>query len=556
MNSAQSFCLPFNGKEAEQVKHFTLSARSSLALVFAASAAMAQTAGHASFLEYTQPSFDAYTDGPNTAQQQWLQTHFGSMVVYSPYFDSRTWWFPNAYFYQDLYGIPVGSWIQYAHPDWILHDAYGNWLYIPYNCNGGTCPQWAGDIANPAFRAFWISQAASSIANGGYPGIFIDDANMEFRVSDGWGNQVAPTDSNTGTAMTYDGWRSYVASFVEQIHGAFPTTKLIENTIWFAGPAGIQDADPYIQRQIATATTINLERGVASDSGLTGGTGQWSVYAFLNYVDRVHAAGKNINFEEYGLDPAGQQYGLASYFLISGGADSLGDQTTTPDDWWSGYDVNLGTPLGPRTYNNGVFQRNFSGGIVLLGEPGLSPQTINLGGTYTLLDGTPVSSVTISGGQGIILQGATGGAVTRYVSDLTPYYVVNGWGTMQKDLSILGYPLIIDGVQYAKGLGVHAYSELRYALSGNCTLFTATAGIDDEVPPGTGWVDFQVWADGYLLYDSGFVTSGSPAHTMSVDLTGRQSLGLVVTNGIYMAPVWTVYNDHADWANAKVTCND
>ena len=32
----------------------------------------------------------------------------------------------------------------------------------------------------------------------------------------------------------------------------------------------------YIQRQIATANTINVERGIANDGGLTGGTDQWS----------------------------------------------------------------------------------------------------------------------------------------------------------------------------------------------------------------------------------------------------------------------------------------
>ena len=525
------------------------------AVWLAAPVVMAQSGnpGQVNYLEYAQSSFDQYTDAPDSALQQWLQTHFAGMITYSPYFDSRTWWFPKAYFYQDLYAIAPGSWAQYAHPEWILHDQWGNWLYIPYNCSGGTCPMYAGDIANPAFRNYWISQAWTDMSNGNYPGMFIDDVNMEFRVSDGWGNQAAPVDSNTGQVMTWDSWRWYVANFTQQIRAAMPNKKLIENAIWFAGPAGVQDADPAIQAQIATADTINLERGVASDAGLTGGTGFWSVYSFLSYVDRVHAAGKSVNFQEYSLDPAGQQYGLASYFLISNGGDSLDDQTTTPDNWWSGYDVNLGTPLGPRSYNNGVFQRNFSGGSVLLGEPGLSPQTVNLGGTYTTLDGTQVSSVAISGWQGIILFGAPSG-VTRYLSDITPTYSVNGWGPIKEDLSIQGDPIRIGGVQYAKGIGTNAYSEQHYALWGGCSSLTATVGVDDEVPAGSGWIDFQVWADGYLLYDSGFLASGSGSRSLSVDLTGRQTLGLVVTNGIYMAPTSTVNLDHGDWANPIIVC--
>ena len=388
----------------------------SLGVFYAASTGMAQTGdpGHVNYLEYTGAAFDTYTNSPSLAQQQWFQSHFAGMVVFSPYFDTRTSWFSNAYFYQDLYGIAPGSWVQNNHPEWILHDQYGNWLYIPFNCGGGTCPRYAGDIANPAFRAWWISQASTGFAGGHYPGMFIDDVNMAFRVSDGWGSQVAPIDSNTGQLMTYDTWRYYVAIFTQQIRAAFPSARIYENSIWFAGPAGVQDADPYIQQQIATATVINLERGIASDSGLTGGTGFWSVYSFFNYIDRVHAAGKSVNFQEYTLDATGQQYGLASYFMISNGADSLGDNSTTPNNWFNGYSVDLGPALGPRTYNNGVFQRNFAGGIALLGEPGMATQTVPLPGWFQTLDGSWVNSVSLSAYQGIVLRANNPPANTQW----------------------------------------------------------------------------------------------------------------------------------------------
>jgi hypothetical protein len=360
--------------------------------------------------------------------------------------------------------------------------------------------------------------------------------------------------------MTGDAWRNYMAMFLGELRAAMPNKKIVENALWFADPNGVQDADPAIQRQIATADKINLERGVASDPGLTGGTGFWSVYSFLNYVDRVHAAGKGVIFQEYALNPAGQQYGLASYFLISNGNDEIGDQTATPDNWWTGYDVELGSPLGPRSYNNGVFERDFSGGKVLLGEPGLSTRTVDLGGTFTTLDGTQVTSVSLGGSQGFVLL-ATGtvqaplGGVTRFLSDMTPTYVLNGWGTYQKDKTIILQPLTLGGVVYSKGLGVHAYSELHYPLSGNCSSFTASVGIDDEVPVGQGHETFQVWADGYLLYDSGFMSSGTPSQPVNVDLTGRQTLGLVETDGIYRDGSPGTDWGHGDWGNAKIVCS-
>jgi hypothetical protein len=541
--------------------------------LIAVTAVSAQTPspGQVNYQQLDAPYLDQYTTSPTPALEQWFETHFMRMGVFSPYFDADTAWYTKSLFYDDLYAIYPGSEVYDQNPQWILHDQKGNRLYIPWGCSGGTCASFAGDISNPAFRAWWISNAGTIMNRGHYMGIWVDDVNMNFNVSDGTGNLVAPIDFNTGLPMTYTAWRSYVAEFTQQIRQSFPNAELCENTIWFAGPSGVQEADPYVQEQIRTATNLNLEQGVASNTGLTGGTGQWSVYGYFAYIDQVHALGVSVTLEEYQVTPAQQQYGLASYFMISNGNDRIGDATTSPVDWFSGYGVNLGTPLGPRTYSSGVFRRNFTNGIALLGEPGLAAQTITFPIAFTTLSGASVTSVTLSGSQGIILIGSTAGlippvkapvvapapapySVLRYLSSLTPTYEWQSWGTPQMNTSVIGDPIRLDGVQYAKGLGVHAYSELHYALWGNCTSFTATVGVDDEIPVGLGSLAFQVWADGHLLYNSGTMEAGSPVGHVSVNLTGYQTLGLVVTNGIYMAVSGAVPDDHADWANAIVGC--
>jgi hypothetical protein len=284
-----------------------------------------------------------------------------------------------------------------------LHDDRGHLLYITFDCRAGTCPHYAGDIANPAFRSWWIRDMHSILARGRYLGLWIDDVNMEFRVSDGYGKPLAPVDSATGHSMTWDAWRNYVAGFTEEIRQAFAQSEIVENPIWFAGPQPVRDRDPSIQRQIRTADNINVERGIASDPNLTGGTGPWSVYAVFDYIDRIHAAGRGVTLEEYFPDPSGREYALAGYFLISSGNDRIGDAGTNPDNWWSGYDVELGAPLSPRIYKNGVYTRNFTRGMVLLGEPGLKPQTIALPATFRTLANTSVNSVGLSGRKGIIL---------------------------------------------------------------------------------------------------------------------------------------------------------
>src|SRR5690242_560732 len=167
-----------------------------IGLAVAATVVLAQGSdpGRVNYVPNAESGFDPYTYAPNLWLQQWFQAHYSAMVVYPPYFNTRTSWFPNAYPYINLYAIYPGSWEQYAHPEWILHDQYGHWLYIPFNCGGGTCPLYAGDIANPAFRTAWINKAWGIVNDGHYPALYIDDVNLEFRVSDGSANPVPPVD--------------------------------------------------------------------------------------------------------------------------------------------------------------------------------------------------------------------------------------------------------------------------------------------------------------------------------------------------------------------------
>jgi alpha-galactosidase len=85
-------------------------------------------------------------------------------------------------------------------------------------------------------------------------------------------------------------------------------------------------------------------------------------------------------------------------------------------------------------------------------------------------------------------------------------------------------------------------------LGGRCTSFSASVGVDDEVT-GVGTVDFQVWADGDMLVDTGVVKSKDPAKALALDVTGKNELRLWVGNG----NDGNLY-DHADWGNAQLQC--
>ncbi|WP_245601682.1 NPCBM/NEW2 domain-containing protein [Hamadaea tsunoensis] len=148
---------------------------------------------------------------------------------------------------------------------------------------------------------------------------------------------------------------------------------------------------------------------------------------------------------------------------------------------------------------------------------------------------------------------ATPPAGTSYLSNLQWTSATNGWGPVEKDKSNGeqaagdGHTLTVNGTTYAKGLGVHAASEVQYYLGGQCSTVSASVGVDDEVTAGS--VVFQLWRDSTKIADSGTRTGADPPVALSGSLSGGGYLRLVMTdagNGIDF--------DHGDWGNAQITC--
>jgi NPCBM/NEW2 domain/Alpha galactosidase C-terminal beta sandwich domain len=137
---------------------------------------------------------------------------------------------------------------------------------------------------------------------------------------------------------------------------------------------------------------------------------------------------------------------------------------------------------------------------------------------------------------------------TTYLSDLQPICAYVGWGTMTKDRSIDGNPIRLGGATYSKGLGVHAFSGVEYDLGGVASRFQAVIGVDnEEIGDGPGSVDFQVYADGMRIYDSGVMYTNTPPQTINLNVNGVSRLVLGVNDGDD-----GINFDHADWANALV----
>ncbi|WP_309570900.1 NPCBM/NEW2 domain-containing protein [Deinococcus sp.] len=144
-------------------------------------------------------------------------------------------------------------------------------------------------------------------------------------------------------------------------------------------------------------------------------------------------------------------------------------------------------------------------------------------------------------------------AGVNVLSDLPWTSASNFWGPVARDRSNGeqdvndGHTLTIGGTTFARGLGVHADSTIKYALNAQCSTFTASIGIDDEVGK-LGRATFQVLGDGKVLYTSAELTGTESAKAVNVPVAGVKELTLNVLKGA------NTYYDHADWADAKVTC--
>ncbi len=142
---------------------------------------------------------------------------------------------------------------------------------------------------------------------------------------------------------------------------------------------------------------------------------------------------------------------------------------------------------------------------------------------------------------------------TVYLTDLTWQSATNGFGPVEIDMSNGETPsgdgstIKINRLPYVRGLGVHAPSEIVYDLQGGgYESFRANVGVDDEVAH-RGSVEFEVWLDDVLVYQSSVLTGADDPVPIAIDVMGVNELKLIVTgagDGIS--------SDHADWGDAKL----
>ncbi|MEU8774483.1 sulfatase-like hydrolase/transferase [Streptomyces sp. NPDC048606] len=143
-----------------------------------------------------------------------------------------------------------------------------------------------------------------------------------------------------------------------------------------------------------------------------------------------------------------------------------------------------------------------------------------------------------------------------YLSDLAWISAANGWGPVERDASNGrnaagdGPPISFGGTEYAKGLGVHAPSDIAYHLGGAAVRFTSLVGIDDfsAAQSPSGATRARVYGDDRLLLTTPSLTAAGGPVRVDLDVRGVRVLRLVVEDADNRSAF-----DHTSWALARVT---
>lgn len=145
-------------------------------------------------------------------------------------------------------------------------------------------------------------------------------------------------------------------------------------------------------------------------------------------------------------------------------------------------------------------------------------------------------------------------AGTVYLSDMDWVSSTCGFGTLHRDASIDGNPLMLfDGekeIVFEKGIGTHGRSEIVISLEGlQATSFDAMIGVDRETgnKPNEANMTFEVLVDGTSVLKTGEMNYATPMQAVHVDVTNAKTLKLIADG------VRNTWSCHADWADARLT---
>jgi hypothetical protein len=277
-----------------------------------------------------------------------------------------------------------------SHPSWFLKDQTGNRISDASYSNGDLM-----DVGNTSYQRACAGHAAALARQYGFDGVYMDGLNSSYR----W---LIPSGVTIPEYPTVSSWQaanlSLISYFGPQLrsHGLLTIANIGGTTL-----------TPGLWQQWTTPLD-----GSEEESWTDGGAGLaqqipfWSVKLANDAWSEAHQ--KYALLHSYNTTETGNTYGLASMMLIAGGYSSYSTaNTSSSETWFPEYLAaqQLGAPSAAYTQlSNGVYERPFANGVVLVNPTANPVKTFSLGGgIYSGAGLAKVNSVSMSATSGLIL---------------------------------------------------------------------------------------------------------------------------------------------------------
>jgi hypothetical protein len=278
-------------------------------------------------------------------------------------------------------------------PTWYLRDAagrkvrsldWGNYLMDPRN------PGWIADR---------VDRCRHLIQESGFDGCLVDMLGTA-PIHEGYVT-AAPIDAETGDPWTPDAWLAATASLGSAVRQGNPSASVVGN--------GLGNGVRFFDREAPSEQILTgVDGGIAEAWLRTAGEPvdrYPDVQSWRKSVDMLQATDKTVFVEvkvwTRSTEPqtaAWRHFALASFLLGNGGTSyfafsgARAENGVAPDVLTVG--SRLGAPIGSYEESDGLYQRSFARGKVVV-NPSDRSSTIDLGADYRDDAGTVVRSLTL-----------------------------------------------------------------------------------------------------------------------------------------------------------------
>ena len=291
--------------------------------------------------------------------------------------------FPSTWYLRDSSGNKVRS------------RAYGNYLMNPNNA---------------AWRRNRADFCLSLLAKSRYDGCSIDMLGAA-PLEPGYLTSQ-PVNPATGQAFTGGEWMRATAAVAADVKAALGSRPVYAN--------GLRNGVQYFDDRASSEVLLDAANGGIAESWLRAST--WSITKHRSEAEWRRDVDLIVDAEGRGdavvtltkvwtsgttaQKDAWHEYALASFLMGSGGRSRFSFSydrnapATSDHPWWH---VNIGTPSARYGKINGVYQRPYTAGKVLV-NPTDAPVTVSLGAAYTDFRGNRMSSLTLPPHSGKVLK--------------------------------------------------------------------------------------------------------------------------------------------------------